>query len=135
MSGNIVSDFKTVATGPNSSIWNTEAMLPAHRGQAYHGRVFVEVWDTNVRLGITGDRSLGKRALAALQGPHIRASVRDIPWTDQPVTSESSGAVFLGRLVVELWNNQAVVAVTGSNPDQVLARATQRLVNLSAQSE
>lgn len=116
---------KTSVPGANNSIWSMRPLLRTNPGQDYYGRVFVEVWDQAARL-VVNNPSLKARAFAALQSQQVPTPDIDIPWTNQPATGEIPGQAFLGRVVVEVWRDQEVVAITGSHP-QVLAQAIEML--------
>lgn len=133
MDNTISGVFKQIPPGPNASIWNTQAMLQTNMSHSYRGRVFVEVWEKDTRVGMTGDISLGQEALAALQGTHTRVDGATSPWTDQPVTGDSLGQAFLGRVTIEIWDSQTIVAVSGTDTDRVLANARRRLSTLKVE--
>jgi hypothetical protein len=92
--------------------------------------VFVEVWTKDIQV-VASNPVLVARAVAALRGTHTWVERSDIPWTDEPVTGEKAGEVFLGRLIVDLWSNQAIVGVSGAEPAQVLQRGLGRLEGLA----
>jgi hypothetical protein len=69
---------------------------------------------------------LKAQALAALQGQFTPINDPDVPLTDEPVTVEVSDVAFLGRLVVELWDNQAIIAISGAD-QRILTSAMKRL--------
>lgn len=129
MSEDVISVFKPVPSGPNTSIWTATPGLQTLTDGLYLGRVFVEVWSEDTLVVTCGSPALGKNALAALKGRHVRVPDSAVPWTDQPATGVLAGQTFLGRVVIELWNNHAVVGVTGTSP-QLLARTIQHLATL-----
>ncbi len=115
------------APAPNRRLWGAEPLLRHVSGQTYLGRVFIEVRDGNDQLVLCGaDTSLMTRAKAALQRPH--APLRDgaVPGTNAAAGGPDARHTFLGRVIVELWSDEAVVGITGADP-QVLARAQHRL--------
>lgn len=113
---------KAVTPGPNLSLWSTAPQIHARTGKTYYGRVFVEVWDKDALIACCGDSSLQARGLAALQGHQKAVQVASTPWTSQPALGLVPGQTFLGRVVIEIWQDQAVVAMSGA-ASQVLANA------------
>jgi hypothetical protein len=109
----------------NISLWHSQPLLkPA--GQTYLGRVFVEVWDgEDTHLVATND-SLCSTALAALSGEQQSISATNTPLTNLPATGGVSGQTFVGRVIVEVWNNQIVIGVSGTE-NQVLQSALKTL--------
>jgi len=96
----------------------------------YYGRVFIEVFESDSQVTIVGgDRSLLPRARTVLTGGYIPLRDSALPWTNEPATGKRANQAFLGRVVVEMWSNQAVVGITGADP-RVVERATQRLMLL-----
>lgn len=115
----------------NQSIWGTEPLLHRIPKGQYRGRVFVEVWDNTSHVVVCGgDSSLVAAAATALRGQYISLRDGELPWTNEPESIEATKvrttSAFLGRVVIELWNNGAVVGINGSDP-RVLERAKQHL--------
>jgi hypothetical protein len=121
----VVSTFTPIVPGRNSTIWAPEPMLRSVQGQRYLGRLFVEVWDKETR--VVGLSVLFKRGLATLRREQPQVQEVAAPWTDQPVTPEIQGQSFLGRVVVEIWNDKSAVAIQGQ-ATQVRDRAIQELL-------
>jgi hypothetical protein len=116
--------------GANGSIWSTGPMLRPSAAEDYYGRVFIEVFESDSQVTIVGgDRSLLPRARTVLTGGYIPLRDSALPWTNEPATGKRANQAFLGRVVVEMWSNQAVVGITGADP-RVVERATQRLMLL-----
>jgi hypothetical protein len=91
----------------------------------------VEVWEDNsTRVAIDGAGDTAKvltaRALKALQEPFIPIRDPEIPLTNEPVTAAIADVTFLGRLIVELWGDQATISISGSDP-RVLTTAVKTL--------
>lgn len=120
------------AVGPsaNPTIWGASPQLPHKPGRDqcdYKGRVFVEVWGRDSRkVVVGGGAELEGRALAALDAGQNPVPATRVPWTNAPATGGVPGQAFLGRAVIEVWSDDAVVAVTGPAVG-VIERARQRL--------
>jgi hypothetical protein len=115
----VVVDVHVVTPGPNMDIWSGSPMLGTMPGQSYLGRVVVEVWDEGERMFHTSDANgnpphpaFFQRAIAALQSSSLAVRT-DTPWSDEPATGPLPGQTYHGRVVVEVWDNHEVVAVTG----------------------
>lgn len=117
-----------VVPPPNTNIDSVEPVLGTIQGHHYHGRIFIEVWEGDARMVIVPQiPALTARALAALEGRSRWGEVKRTPWQpDWPVTGEIPGKTFLGRVVVEVWDNVAVVGIAGSEV-QVKEQAIQVL--------
>lgn len=109
----------------NISLWNSQPLLEPS-GQGYVGRVFVEVWDGDDAHLVATDDSLRQAALAALSGQQQSSSATNTPLTNKPATGSVSGQTFVGRVIVEVWNNGVVIGYSG-NSSYVLERALQIL--------
>lgn len=108
------------SSGPNASIWSGKPMLRDLPGQ-YYGRVVVEVWDEGESVFFASKQML-EQALSVLQNIDEQAIITITPWSDEPVIGRISGQAFRGRVIAELWNSQAVVAVTGPDSTSALVR-------------
>lgn len=123
--------IKAVTPRQNRALWGRDPLMRISAGGAYEGRVFVEVLDRDTHVVVCGGgngHSMIARARAALQKPDVPMHTRKLPWTDEAVTAHNLDQALLGRVVVELWRNSAVVDVSGSDP-QVLARAMKALTD------
>lgn len=133
-SGNPIDQSVVVEAGPNASIWSTEPMLTEFPDQEYQGRLVVEIWTKGEYIFYPSDKQGNpvtgdflERTIAALDDPQTEI-LTATPWTDEPVMATSEdipGERFLGRVVVEVWDEQIVVAATGSEPP---ASLTQRAI-------
>lgn len=106
-----------ISEKPNKSIWSDKPQLENKTGQTYYGRVVVELWDHDGNISYDSDSD--GRATPLLEQAKIglekidEASYVDSPWTNEPVMGDYEGQIFHGRVTIELWNNQIVVAVDG----------------------
>jgi len=108
-------------------LWGAEPLLRHVPGQAYLGRVFVEVWDGNDQLVLCGaDASLVTRAGMAIQRPYVPVRDGAVPGTNEAAGGPDTRRAFLGRVIVELWSDEAVIGITGTDP-RILERARHRL--------
>src|SRR5438876_190220 len=99
---------QSASYGDNSALWGSLPLLEPS-GQGFQGRVFVEVWDgEDAHLVATND-TLRSTAYGALSGSQSSVSATNSPLTNQPATGAVSGQSFVGRVIVEVWNNQIVV--------------------------
>lgn len=109
-------------------------MLTEFPDQEYQGRLVVEIWTKGEYIFYPSDKQGNpvtgdflERTIAALDDPQTEI-LTATPWTDEPVMATSEdipGERFLGRVVVEVWDEQIVVAATGSEPP---ASLTQRAI-------
>ena len=115
-------------TGPNAVIWADKPALEQLSNQNYLGRVVIEVWNEGEFVFFENNLSLLDKTLVALQGVTDVNVLTAAPWTDEPVMGEAKGQTFLGRVVVEVWDRHAAVAVTGlDSPTNLAERAIDRL--------
>ena len=122
----------TVSNHPmgNDGIWINKPAIMQLLNQSYLGRLFVEVWEVDLQVVSTGAGVL-ERSLSALRGEHIRVPRHNIPWLDISATGGGGpDDPFLGTVIVEVWQNDTVVGLIGSNDDRVLQRATAQLDSL-----
>ncbi|NOK57983.1 MAG: hypothetical protein GFH27_549287n287 [Chloroflexi bacterium AL-W] len=129
-----VSEMNSIPTRYNSSIWSSSPLLHNIENQTYFGRAFVEIWNNDACIVTVGNGLvLRKRTLIALQSLNNKnAKIEDLQtlrWTLQPATGEREGQTFLGRVVVEVWDDETVVGFTGISP-QILSRALKELVSI-----
>lgn len=117
---------------PAHQLWSVQPLLGSLPGQAYQGRVAIEVWEGGTELSIAGDRPnlqdrrLLEQAVKALQSQDVLAHLVSLPWENKPsFVQEDSGDRFLGFVVIEMWNDQTIVGVSGTGP--VIERARQRI--------
>jgi hypothetical protein len=117
-----------LAPGPNNSIWSNGPMLGQVPGASYVGRVVVESWDDGSQSVVIGQAGkLVQPAMVALSNPP--RSLAASPWPNRAVTAEVAGKPFVGRVVVEVWDAQARVAVAGRQ-DEAINRAIKHLGDL-----
>lgn len=130
----VVRMTKDGPTGPNASLWLDTPVLGMAIGRGYQGRVVVEVWDKGemmFRPAHPGNSSqtayvleLAVSALRSINWPSVRTDT----WPNQPVMGELPSHTFLGRVVIEIWDSQTAIDVTGSGERGYLVeRAIQRL--------
>ena len=115
----------------SSTVWSDRPLLRELPNRRYDGRLVVEVWEDNsTRVAIDGAgdtaKALTARALKALQEPFSPIRDPEIPLTNEPVTAAIADVTFLGRLIVELWDDQATIGISGSDP-RVLTTAVKTL--------
>lgn len=121
-----------IGMGPNPSLWEARPLMYVNPDGSFTGRVFVEVYDEAVHVVIGGDEvPLINAALAALKSGQTPLGEEKLPWTNQPATGGIEGQDFLGRAVIEVWSNGAVVGITGTEKDAIVERAIRRLTALS----
>lgn len=125
--------------GPNKSIWSDKPQLGGEVGQTYYGRVVLELWDHDGNISYDSDPSgqnsyLLEQALLGLEDVGKTVYVNS-PWTNEPVTGEYPEQTFQGRIVVEVWNNQAVVAVKGIESDSNLVKRAKEQIKAMIEEE
>jgi len=110
--------------GPNASIWSAHPMLGDVPGQNYQGRVVVELWDEGgsrfLNAGVSKETL--EPALRILRNTDQMPVITNTPWSSEPAIGTVSDKTFRGRVVIELWDSNAQVAITGSSPVWELAR-------------
>ena len=127
MSPKPVKSEEAVGIGPNKELWSKRALLRDRRGHNFEGRVFVEVWDEDAHLVVGEDNpALWAKALETLEGEFSPIVSPETPLTDEPATGAQEAQAFLGRVVVEVWEDQSLVGLTGSDP-RVVERAVEML--------
>ncbi len=125
-----VVEVKQGDPGPNATIWSDEPMLVTDvPGQQYHGRLVVEVWTQGSTLFYGSDEDgnppnaeFFNRAIASLLEYSEETIITDTPWTDEPVLGEVPEQSYLGRVVVEVWDEHISIAITGTEPISTLAQ-------------
>lgn len=113
-----MSQQPTVAEQPasysdNISLWNSQPLLQPY-GQTYLGRVFVEVWDGDDTHLVATNDMLRETALGVLSGQKPWVPASNVPLTNRPATGYAHEQAFVGRVVIEVWNNQTVMGFSGS---------------------
>lgn len=116
------------SSGPNASIWSSEPALAQFPDQEFHGRLVVEVWTQGEFIFYPSDEGgdphtpqFFDRILATLREPQTEI-LTSTPWTNEPVMGEVPDQSFIGRVVVEVWDEQIVVAAAGSESPAVLVQ-------------
>ncbi len=124
-----VVEVKQDDPGPNATIWSDEPMLTDVLGQQYYGRLVVEVWSQGSTLFYSSDEDgnppsadFFDRAIGNLQDYSEEMIITNTPWTDEPVLGEVPNQNYLGRVVVEVWDEHISIAITGTEPIPVLAQ-------------
>jgi hypothetical protein len=97
----------------NISLWGRQPLLQP-QGSNFQGRVFVEVWDQKETRLVMTSEYLVAVVLEALEGKRPYVSAHQIPLTNKPATGDVPEQTFVGRVVVEVWNDLVVVGVSGS---------------------
>ncbi len=101
---------------PNPTLWTRQPMMPTVQGQRYRGRVFIEWWPEGAQLVEAGGPPVAAAALAALLGGrYTLLPAADLPWTDEPVTNFVGTPGFMGRVAIEVYDDGAVVGVSGAD--------------------
>jgi hypothetical protein len=133
-------DLQVATPNPtNASIWSFDPKLGEVPGQIYYGHVVIEVWDkgetmffgpTDENGNIAGNLThadLFGRVITALGDPQTPI-LTETPWADDPVMGPQPGMRYMGRVIVDIWEKQVTIAISGPEPISVLAqRAMQRL--------
>jgi len=137
--GFVESLAKRESIGPNASIWLNLPMLGNVSSQSYWGRVVVEVWENGESSFHTTYMDqprktafLLEKAMRALQNANTPV-LTTTPWSNEPlgVMPGQSLQAFQGRVVVEVWDDQATVAITGTDEQSDLAkRAVQKIIQM-----
>ncbi len=110
--------------GANSSLWSRNPVLGALPGRNYYGRIFVEVWEKDARLvSDSREPSWLQGAMIALKTNTYRKVGLNL--TDEPTTGQIANQAYHGCVVIEQWDDQVLVGLTGSS--QLLERAIQIL--------
>lgn len=117
-----VVEIKQDDPGPNASIWSNEPMLVTDvPGQQYYGRLVVEVWAQGSTLFYSSDENgnppsadFFDRVTGNLQNYSEEIIVTNTPWSDEPVLGEVPNQSYLGRVVVEVWDEHISIAITGT---------------------
>ena len=121
-----IKSVQSVPSGANRSIWAHRPQMATIPGDQYQGRVFLDVYVSEVRYAVCGgDRALLNRVRSVLQGEFTPLRGLQLPWANEPVGG-SPEAQFLGRVIVECWQGEAVVGISGDEA-QVLARVREQL--------
>lgn len=112
------------APANNRRLWAHEPVLRRGSG-GYAGRITIEVWSDGATSLIAHDVSIVQAAQQALGyvAPVRRAEV-ELP--AGPVGSHDGGD-FLGRVIVEVWSDGAVVGLLGSNESLLMQHAAKAL--------
>lgn len=114
-------------SGENKILWLRQPVLRLQRGRRrFLGRVFVEVWDGDDERVVTSDPALRAPALAALQSNYKPILDPDVLLADRPTTGEVPKQTFIGRVIVEMWDDGALVGITGPET-KVVERAIKSL--------
>jgi hypothetical protein len=119
------------SVGANPVLWSLDPVLSV-RGTNYLGRIFIEVWDNHQELAIIGaDSSFIYSVLSALKNEQYTIASESMT-TSEP-THSMPGSAFLGRVVVETWDDKTVVGMLEVDEDDhsVWERATRMLIELS----
>lgn len=125
-----------VGPGRDMGLWSTDPQLPRPRGgqpnARYEGRLAAEVWDRDVRIVTAAPHSAVASVVAKVREALRTQSATLISDTAvaqrrEPVTGQSPGQAFRGRVVAEVWSDQVVVGVSGS--DRSLVEGALRLLN------
>lgn len=124
-----VTEVKQNTPGPNASIWSDQPMLVTNvSGQQYHGRLVLEVWTQGETLFFSSDENGNmpnteflERIIVSLGDSEVNI-LADTPWTNEPVLGEVPDEIFLGRVVVEVWDEHIALAITGDTLASILAQ-------------
>jgi len=104
-----------LAWGPNPTIWLEKPMLGEKPGQEYIGRVIVEIWSggESIAYGSFTANQVLALALRSLQTADPSNVVLSAPWSEEPTLGSVPDQTYQGRVVIELWSQDAVIAASG----------------------
>lgn len=111
-------------TTTSSTIWLGTPFLGNTPGRKYLGRVVVEVWENDALFfdqRLTEDEDVLHRAIVALLNTKTRPSTIS-PWTDKPLLGSLNDQSFLGRVVIEVWDGQCNLCISGSETLSTMTR-------------
>jgi len=108
-------------------LWSLGPVLAKKDGQSFQGRVIVEAWERDFRVVYVGDPSTNRaRTLTYLQSLQASTSVASALPTPITATAQFTDQAFLGRVVVELWNQDVVGSIEGTS-SLLIVRALEAL--------
>lgn len=108
--------------GIPGALWGDGPTLGTVPGQTYHGRIVAELWQNPAadqalyQPSTVRQHQFLEQRLAALEGQGSFSPTPDI-WPPMPLTvfSLPDSGLYLGRVVIELWDSTTHVAVTSVN--------------------
>jgi hypothetical protein len=119
-----------VPAGASVAVWSRTPTLGNVAGQAYLGRIVLEMYDKSNYTAVMGaDGGLVGRAPAALRAQRSFAHESGV-WPRGPIMGRNPGDLsYQGRAVIEFWSRTTNVAisVTTGTPGNVVQRAIQAL--------
>ncbi len=116
--------------GMDASLWLHTPALPHTGPGTYLGRVAIEVWNDEARSIFArpaGTGRIAQAAIAALSGAGTLVPAN--PWADPRACADRPGAHWLGRAVIEAWDQGSSITFAGS-AKAVAARAAEHLLGL-----
>ncbi|NUM47244.1 MAG: hypothetical protein HUU38_21295 [Anaerolineales bacterium] len=112
-----VAEEKTAAPPEvNGELWSTNPILGSLNGRVYQGRIFVEVWDNDVHFvvdehNIEDIKAKVEIALNEFRKPYTSVEIDKLQ--PMPVSGEIPGNSYLGRLIIEFWDNEPIIGIEG----------------------
>jgi hypothetical protein len=113
------------APADTTSLWGRAPVLQ-RRGTGFVGRILVEVWDDGASCLVASDLVSYQTALDALRYL-TPLSAAEVALPALPITGIRSGALFLGRVIVESWQDQPVIGVFGEDKAGLVEHAIKKL--------
>ncbi len=113
------------APADQMSLWGRAPVL-TRRASGFVGRVTLEVWSDG-GVNSVGDPSLFGKALGILQLGSSTVRTTSVPIAPDPIMGSRDQADFLGRVIVEFWNDGAEVGVLGADERRLVDHAVKGL--------
>ena len=109
---------KSPAPAESRRLWAHEPVL-RRRSSGYAGRILVEAWsDGATRIVVQNPGVLQAVQQALGSTSPVRLSRAEFP--NGPITGGHDGGDFLGRVIVEVWEDGAVVGLLGADESLLL---------------